>query len=164
MNFNTGALLKKEMRQKRSSLFWVTRCKQKHLFFSHKKCHEMELIQKLTEELEESLRILDTLNPSQETEEESWKAKEANYVKIQVELKSKNDALKAQNYQLAQALEDTKAELSALQAREKNGNDKIAALRNVARALEAENQLLAGEKEHLERFKNQFCKENGSLR
>ena len=125
---------------------------------------KMDSLETLTNELQQSLKILERLTIPHENNEENWKTKEANYVKIQVELKSKNDALKAQNYQLALALEDIKAEYSALQAREKNGDDKIVALRNVARALEAENQLLASEKEHLERFKNQFCNDNGSLR
>jgi len=42
--------------------------------------------------------------------------------------------------------------------------DKIAAYRNVARALESENQLLSGEKENLQNFKTQFCKDNGALK
>ena len=42
--------------------------------------------------------------------------------------------------------------------------DKIAALRSVARALESENQLLTSEKENLQTFKTQFCKDNGALK
>ena len=57
-----------------------------------------------------------------------------------------------------------KGDLSGLNAKHENCGDKIAALRSVARALESENQLLSGEKESLQNFKTQFCKENGALK
>merc|ERR1712008_407162 len=55
-------------------------------------------------------------------------------------------------------------ELSGLKSDQDGFKDKIAALRSVARALESENQLLAGEKENLQNFKTQFCKDNGALK
>ena len=43
-------------------------------------------------------------------------------------------------------------------------DDKIAALRSVARALECENELLTCEKDNLERFKMKFSHDNGVLK
>ena len=117
-------------------------------------------MEELKEELEATLLRLQNI----ENLHEEWKTKEANYVKTQCELISKTQALQAQNLQLTQTLSQVQSEFQTFQKSQNDHVDKIAALRSVARALESENQLLTSEKDHLSRFKSQFCAQNGGLR
>lgn len=113
----------------------------------------------LKEELNEALARLQNV----EDLHNEWKTKEANFVKTQVELISKNQALQAQNHQLTATLSQVQCEFQTFKECNKGYEDKIAALRSVARALESENQLLTSEKDHLVKFKRQFCNDNGAL-
>ena len=118
----------------------------------------------LEEELQSALKCLERALKHYESLETIWQLKEANYVKTQVELISKNDALKAQSQELSQKLLQVQDDHKTYKESHESCGDKIIALRSVARALESENQLLAGEKDHLEQFKIQFCNRNGALK
>ena len=71
--------------------------------------------------------------------------------------------MQAQNHQLSSTLSQVQYEYQSFKESHHDNEDKIAALRSVARALESENQLLTNEKDNLVKFKRQFCKENGAL-
>ena len=118
----------------------------------------------LEDELECALKCLDQASKQYESLQKDWQLKEANYVQKQVELVSKNDALRAQSQDLSQKLSQVETDFKAYKNQHEGYGDKIIALRSVARALEFENQLLTGEKEHLQQFKTDYCNKNGALK
>ena len=118
----------------------------------------------LRQELSSALECLEQALKQYESLQAVWQVKEANYVKTQVELISNNDALKAQSVELSQRLQHVQNEFKSFKDKHEGCADKITALRSVARALESENQLLSGEKYHLEQFKIQYCNKNGALK
>ena len=118
----------------------------------------------LRQELSSALECLEHALKQYESLQAVWQVKEANYVKTQVELISNNDALKAQSVELSQRLQHVQNEFKSFKDKHEGCADKITALRSVARALESENQLLSGEKYHLEQFKIQYCNKNGALK
>ena len=85
--------------------------------------------------------------------EEKWSELEANYMN-----------LVGENEELSRRLTQVQTQSSDLSKKHEGCDDKIAALRSVARALESENQLLSSEKENLDRFKKTFCKDNPALK
>lgn len=98
---------------------------------------------------------------------ETWKRKNEGCEKEISVLRSENQVQKeliSQNDKLAEKVAEITVHIDDLNKKHEGCDDKIAALRSVARALESENQLLTGEKENLERFKTQFCRENGTLK
>ena len=118
----------------------------------------------LEDELECALKCLEQASKQYESLQKDWQLKEANYVQKQVELVSKNDALRAQSQDLSQKLYQVETDFKAYKNQHEGYGDKIIALRSVARALEFENQLLTGEKEHLQQFKTDYCNKNGALK
>ena len=114
-------------------------------------------------------------NCAQNKRETTWKKREENFINHQNELLKTNkiqaqEILKLEGDLLTnekihtEEISRVQGELSGLKSDQDGFKDKIAALRSVARALESENQLLAGEKENLQNFKTQFCKDNGALK
>ena len=118
----------------------------------------------IQEELQNALKCLEQALKQYESLQTAWQLKEANYVKIQVELISKNDALRAQSQELSQNLIKVQSDFKIFKDSHEGCGDRITAYRSVAKALESENQLLAGEKNHLEQFKIQYCNNNGALK
>ena len=124
----------------------------------------IEMTIDLRQELSSALECLEQALKQYESLQAVWQVKEANYVKTQVELISNNDALKAQSVELSQRLQHVQNEFKSFKDKHEGCEDKITAYRSVARALESENQLLSGEKYHLEQFKIQYCNKNGALK
>ena len=103
----------------------------------------------LKNELERAYDVLNFAIAKQKKLEDEWAMREA--------------YLKSQNETLNQALSQLDSELKVLKDKYQGCDDKIAALRSVARALECENELLTCEKDNLERFKKKFTHDNGTL-
>ena len=129
---------------------------------THRQAITMTFI--IEDELKCALKCLEQAAKQYESLQKDWQLKEANYVQNQVELVSKNDALRAQSQELSQTLSQVEADFETYKNQHEGYGDKIIALRSVARALEFENQLLTGEKEHLQQFKKDYCNKNGALK
>ena len=142
----------------------------------------LDKMEELTNELNIAYEVLteailksENLQNDWLSKEIDWKKREENFIDHQNELLKINkiqaqEILKLEGDLLTndkihtEEISKVQAELSGLKSDQDGFKDKIAALRSVARALESENQLLAGEKENLQNFKTQFCKDNGALK
>ena len=145
-------------------------------------CFTLDKMEELTNELSNAYEVLteailksENLQNDWLSKEIDWKKREENFINHQNELLKTNtiqaqEILKLEGDLLtndkihAEEISKVQGELSGLKSDQDGFKDKIAALRSVARALESENQLLAGEKENLQNFKTQFCKDNGALK
>ena len=142
----------------------------------------LDKMEELTNELNIAYEVLteailksENLQNDWLSKEIDWKKREENFINHQYELLKTNkiqaqEILKLEGDLLTndkihtEEISKVQGELSGLKSDQDGFKDKIAALRSVARALESENQLLAGEKENLQNFKTQFCKDNGALK
>ena len=114
-------------------------------------------MEKLRQELSSAYEIIDAALDQYAKLHDKWKYQETQYLNLNCDLTNENKGLNGQ-------VQELKLQVQELQTKHGGCDGKITALRNIARALESENQLLTGEKEHLENFKNTFCKENGALK
>ena len=139
-------------------------------------------MEKLANELNNAYNVLTEAILKSEKFQEEWSEKELKWKKQNEKLlRSEKELLESIRLQAEEisklkenlisaekihSIEKSSFEIKLSESYEnkKGCEDKIAALRSVARALESENQLLSGEKESLQNFKTQFCKDNGALK